>query len=137
VSVSVEVAVELSPLIVVVTSVLGVKPVPLTVTVPLPPVKTIDAVEDMLLDVALPLFDVVVLAVEVVLDEAVDVEFTDAVVVTTALVKLFTMVGESIVAFSVYTAKKGLPPCSMRPLPLKTIEPESPELPAFVTTETA
>jgi hypothetical protein len=137
VSVSVEVAVELSPLIVVVTSVLGVKPVPLTVTVPLPPVKTIDAVEDMLLDVALPLFDVVVLAVEVVLDEAVDVEFTDAVVVTTALVKLFTMVGESIVAFSVYTAKKGLPPCSMMPLPLKTIEPESPELPAFVTTETA
>ena len=137
VSVSVEVAVELSPFMVVVTSVLGVKPVPLTVIVPLPPVTSIDAVEGVLLEVDVLAFDVGVLADVVVLDEAVDVEFTDAVVVTTALVKLFTMVGESIVAFSVYTAKNGLPPCSIRPLPLKTIEPESPKLPAFVITETA
>jgi hypothetical protein len=115
------------------------KPWPLTVIVSLedPAVTVIVPDEEFELLVLFTDEELVVFVAAVVLEDV-----TEEVVVEEVAVgdKLFTIVAVSIAAFSVYVATKDPPPveCNIKPLPLNTVEPESPaDDPALVITETA
>lgn len=133
------------------TELFGGKPWPVTEIVSLlDPADTETLAVD---EVAVVLFEaaVVLLAgedVELVVVELVGVEtelvdvlvLEDDVVAAAVAVRRFTVVGVSIEAFRVYAAMNELLPVAliMRPLPLKTVEPDSPVVePALAITVTA